>query len=181
MKRAPARWLAALWVFASLALVPAQSADVSESSVKAVFLYKFAGYVEWPSAAFASPGAPFVIGVMRDDAVAAELEKLAPGRSIETHPLTVRRLRPGDPVRGVQLLFIAGDEPDRALVAAAQQQGALVVTDSPAGLAAGAEINFVLAEDHVGFEVSLAAAQRAGHRISSRMLAVARRVVQRGG
>ena len=181
MRRAPARWLAALLLLASVAFVPAQAADVSESSVKAAFLYKFAGYVEWPPGALASAGAPFVIGVMRDDAVAAELEKLVPGRSVATHPLAVRRLRPGDPLHGVQMLFIAGEEPDRALVAAAQRERALVVADSPAGLAAGAEINFVLDEDHVGFEVSLGAAQRAGHRISSRMLGVARRVVQKGG
>ena len=43
-----------------------------------------------------------------------------------------------------------------------------------------AAINFVLAEDHVGFEVSLASAQKSGHRISARMLAVARRVVPKG-
>jgi hypothetical protein len=103
-----------------------------------------------------------------------------PGRSVASHPVAVRRIRPGDALRGVRLLLVGGEEPDRAVIREAQRQGVLVVTESPDGLAAGAAINFVLAEDHVGFEVSLASAQKSGHRISSRMLAVARRVVPKG-
>lgn len=181
MRSVPARWLALLTLFAAATTAHLQAAEVSEASIKAAFLYKFAGYVEWPPSAFARADAPFVIGVLGDDALAAELERLVPGRSVAAHPLAVRRVKPGEPVRGVQLLYIAGDDPDPAAIAAAQEQGALVVTASPGGLAAGSEINFVAAEGHVGFEVSLVSAQRAGHRISSRMLAVARRVVQKGG
>jgi hypothetical protein len=62
---------------------------------------------------------------------------------------------------------------------AAQQQRVLVVTETT--LEAGGAINFVVADNRVAFEVSLDAAERTGHRISSRMLAVARRVVQKGG
>jgi len=59
------------------------------------------------------------------------------------------------------------------------KQGVLTVTEGERGLESGSAINFVVAEDRVGFEVSLEAAERSGHRISSRMLAVARRVVAR--
>jgi uncharacterized protein DUF4154 len=83
-------------------------------------------------------------------------------------------------VRGVHLLFVGGEEPDRALIASAEKEGALVVTEGPQGLMAGSAINFVVANGRVGFEVSLEAAERSGLRISARMLAVARRVVQRG-
>ena len=48
------------------------------------------------------------------------------------------------------------------------------------GLEAGAAISFVMAENRVGFEVSLDSVERGGHRISSLMLAVARRVISRG-
>jgi hypothetical protein len=44
-------------------------------------------------------------------------------------------------------------------------------------LDAGGAINFVVADERVAFEVSLDAAERSGHKISSRMLAVARRVL----
>jgi hypothetical protein len=180
MKGAAARLLAAMLFLAAPALVQAQLEPVTEASVKAAFLYKFAGYIEWPPSGFSGPGSPFVIGVMRDDAVASELERIVPGRSVAGHPVAVRRMKPGEPPHGVHLLLVGGEEPDAATIRAAEAQGALVVTESPRGLAAGSAINFVVASEHVGFEVSIEAAQRSGHRISARMLSVARRVVQKG-
>ena len=41
---------------------PASAQQASEAAVKAAFLYKFPGYIEWPEAAFAGPDSPFVIG-----------------------------------------------------------------------------------------------------------------------
>jgi hypothetical protein len=163
------------------ALVRAQHAEATEASVKAAFLYKFAGYVEWPPDALAA-GAPFTIGVLGSDAVADELARIVPGRTVAGHPVALKRLAEGEAPKGVQLLFVGGPNPGHyaAAIGAAQKGGALVVTESDKGLAAGAAINFVPANEHVGFEVSLESAQRSGLRISSRMLAVARRVVQKG-
>jgi hypothetical protein len=174
------RLFAGMLLFAVSASAGAQRPEAPEPSVKAAFLYKFAGYVEWPTRTGAGASEPFTIGVIDSDAVADELERLVPGRSIAGRPVAMRRLQRGDSMKGVQLLFAAGAAPDREAIRAAQAQGALVVTESRAGLAAGSAINFVMTDDHVGFEVSLDGAERSGLRISARMLAVARRVVQKG-
>lgn len=154
--------------------------EASEASVKAAFLYKFPGYVEWPPSAFPSAGAPFVFGIMGQDDVAAELERLVSGKQWSGHPMAVKRVE-GDNVKGLHVLFVGRGATDRlgAVVRAAQLPGLLVVTENEKGLTYGAAINFVLHEDRVGFEVAPDAADRNGLRISSRMLAVARRVVQR--
>lgn len=171
------------WLVAALAIVPALGAhaqQATEPSVKAAFLYKFAGYVEWPANAFPSQDTPVVIGVAGSDEVASELEKLVPGRNVNGRIVLVRRLREGEALRGIHVVFVArGETNARALIRAAQQQGSLVVTESERGLELGSAINFVPAEDRIGFEVSLEAAERSGLRISSRMLAVARRVLPR--
>jgi hypothetical protein len=167
-----------LWALLAPAAAVAQAA--TEHAVKAAFLYKFAGYVEWPDSAFAAADAPFVIAVAGADEVAAELEKLVPGRTVNSRRIAVRRLKEGEGPQGSHVLFVGGHVPmasARAMVRAAQQAGALTVTDT--GLESGAAINFVVGDNRVAFEVSLDAAERGGHRISSRMLAVARRVVQR--
>jgi len=54
------------------------------------------------------------------------------------------------------------------------------VTEVDHGLDMGSAINFVPLDNRLGFEVSLDSAEKTGHRISSRMLSVARRVVQKG-
>ncbi len=162
----------------------AQGLEVTEATVKAAFLYRFSGYVEWPDAALeATTASEFVIGVMGNDAVFAELEKIVPGRNVAGRPLAVRRVRDIDALKGVQLLFVGRSESARlpAVIRVGLQRGILIVTESERGLEAGSVINFVVSDNRVGFEVSLDAAERSGHRVSSRMLAVARRVIPRSG
>jgi hypothetical protein len=52
----------------------------------------------------------------------------------------------------------------------------LVVTENDRGLDQGGEINFLLVDRRLRFEVSLLAADRAGLKISSELLSVAVRV-----
>jgi hypothetical protein len=175
LRRLAALAAVALLMFAG-ANVLAQTA-ATEASLKAAFLYKFPGYVEWPAAAFATADAPLVIGVSGADDVATELERLVPGRNINGHPVVVRRVRE-DSLRGVHVLFVGrGDPAARAAVDGGRQQGALVVTETERGLELGSAINFVPLNERIAFDVSLPNAERAGLRISARMLAVARRVV----
>ena len=174
-----ARLARTLWIWGFVAAVClAHAQGASESTVKAAFLYKFAGYVEWPAAAFPQPDTPIVIGVMGADEVSAELEKLVVGRQVNNRRVVPRRVRAGEALRGLHILFVGRAEPAlRATIAAAGQQGVLTVTEGERGLEAGSVISFVTVEDRVGFEVSMEAAERGGLHISSRMLAVARRVI----
>jgi hypothetical protein len=176
--RAPgSRFFAAAMLWACTAVASAQVA--TESAIKAAYLFKFAGYVEWPDSAFSSPSSPIVIAVVGSEEVAAELERLLPGRAIDGRKGTVRRVKEGDSLQGAHLVFIGRRETAaKAVMRAAQQAGALTVTET--GLDGGAAINFVSSDDRITFEVSLDAAERGGYRISSRMLAVAKRVVQKG-
>jgi hypothetical protein len=89
--------------------------------------------------------------------------------------VAVRRLRAGDALAGVHVLFVGGGESDRAerLLRAAARQGALGVTEFDGGLREGSVINFRVVDQRVRFEVSLAAADQANLRLSSRLLSVA--------
>lgn len=153
---------------------------VSESTVKAAFLLKFAGYVEWPPSYFPTPETPIVIGVTSADDVAAALEDLLPGRKINGRAVVMKRLHDGEVPQAVHIAFYGRSERNpRAAIRLAQQQGALAVTEVEPGLELGSAINFVRADDRIGFEVSLQSADKSGLRISARMLNVARRVIAR--
>jgi len=154
--------------------------EATETSVKAAFLYKFANYIEWPANAFASSSAPLVIGVVGAEDVAGELDRIVPGRNVNGHPVAVKRLKSGESAAGVHIVFFGREQGAPAAVRAAREQGALTVTEAERGLeSVGSAINFITAGERVAFEVSLDAAEKSGHRISSRMLAVAKRVVPR--
>ena len=167
---------------AVIALCLAQGAwaqPVPETSVKAALLYKFASYVEWPPEAFASPDAPFVIGVIGADELAGELEQLVRSRTVNNRRIMVRRVKEGETLAGIHMLFVGGRDLARirGVALAGRALSVLVVTDTERGLEAGSVINFVPVEDRVGFEISVEAAERSALRVSSRMLGVARRVL----
>lgn len=145
-----------------------------ERGVKAAFLYKFLGYVEYPQEI-----GPLVVGVLGADDIGAELARITTGRNVGGRAVTVRTLREGDGLAGLHMLFI-GAEAARggALPRGAQQQGMLTVTESDNGLQQGSVINFRLVEDRVRFEVSLPAAEKCGLKLSSRLLSVAYHVLK---
>jgi hypothetical protein len=149
-----------------------------EAQVKAAYLYKFAGHVEWPPAAYADASTPFVIGVVGASDVADELARLKAGRSVGDRPVDVRVLKPGESARGVQLVFVGSADGAqlRRLLEPFKAVPTLTISDVPGAIEAGSVINFVLVDKRLRFEVSLPNAEQHGLKISARLLTVAQRV-----
>lgn len=145
-------------------------------AVEAVFLYRFAGYVQWPPPAASSPR--FTIAVLGADKVAAELREVLPNHPIQGKPAEVHSIRSVSQIGDAQMLYVgAGYNGNlRAVIDALHGRPVLVVTDKEDGLEAGSTVNFLLIDRHVRFEISTAAARRAGLKISAALLAVATRV-----
>jgi hypothetical protein len=154
----------------------AQPAEFTAVGVKAAYLYHFGTYVDWTESK--SPEEPIRIGVAGAEPVTAELRRILPGRTIQDRRVVVRQLRKGDDPADFDLLYIGPEDSDRApsLIKAVQQRPTLVVTDWEKGLEHGGIINFVLLDSRVRFEISLPAAERAGLKLSSRLLSAAVRV-----
>ncbi len=168
-----------LWVVACPAS-DAQDARLLESRIKAAFLYKFAGYVEWPETAFAQSGMPLTIAVMGADSIAVELVRVVAGRRVNDRDVIVRQLATGDPVASAHILFIGNSvsaQLDR-LLRAARPRPVLTVTESEGALAQGSVINFVMVDQRVRFEISRVSAGKNQLRLSSRLLDVAQHVVE---
>ncbi|HEU4601151.1 MAG TPA: YfiR family protein, partial [Steroidobacteraceae bacterium] len=156
--------------------VPAMAADqYREDAIKAAFLYRFTGYIEWPSNASA-PG-QFTIAVIGSTAVADELTKVLPGHDVKGMPARVKEIRSIKELGSAQMLYIGPEYGGnvRALINAVPEH-VLVVTDSGEGLDDGSVVNFMLVDRRVRFEISLNAAERAGLKVSSELLSVAARV-----
>ena len=155
-----------------------EDASGLEQRVKAAFLYKFAGYVDWPANAFARPDTPLTIAVMGAEPVANELAQAVAGRKHNDRPIVVKRLKPGEPLDGVHIVFAGKSESSnlKQLAQAAQSRSALLVTEAEGALAQGSVINFVVTDRKVRFDIALDSAEKSGLRLSSRLLAVAQQV-----
>jgi hypothetical protein len=157
----------------------APAGAVSERSVKAAFLYKFASYVEWPDSATAGDTA-IVIGVLGHTAFADELAQITTGRTVSNRPIVIRRLDEDELADDLRLdvLFIGDEEREELprVLAAIGQRPVLIVTESDGAIADGAIINFTVDAERVRFEVSLYAAEARRLRLNARLLAVAQQV-----
>jgi YfiR/HmsC-like len=154
----------------------AQAQAPLEASVKAAYLYKFLAYVEWHPPTPQADDAPVVVGVLGADAVHSELQEVAAGRHVGARPLVVRKLAAGDSLNGLHALFVGREHALAPVARTLQRRQVLLVADVPGGLADGAVINFIVLAGRVRFEASQAAAERAGLKLSSRLLSVAERV-----
>jgi hypothetical protein len=168
-----------------LGAFPALAADAAtalERSVKAAYLYKFLSYVEWPAPAAPAPNTPFVIGVCGAEEILAELQKIAPERTVADRPLEVRRIKEGDPLSGLHVLFVGRSESAHLadMARTARQNSILTVSEIEGALRLGSVINLIIVDGHVRFEIALDAAEKSGLKLSSRLLALAP-TVQTGG
>lgn len=169
---------AALAVLLTAALMPrARAADeqYSEEAVKAAYLYRVAGYVEWPEESAASR--PFLIAIFDAPAIAQALRRLLPGHPVQGRIAQVREVSRAQDLGDAQVVYVGPGHSDfLSALAARGNRAVLLVTAEEQGLDLGSVLNFVTVDKRVRFEISLTAAERAGLKISSELLSVAIRV-----
>src|SRR6266567_5537920 len=163
-------------------VLSAEEPQPSEYQLKAVFLYNFAKFVEWPREAFASPSTPFTIGVIGQSPFGDELDRTVRNKTLNGHPIAIKYLRTISEASKCHILFICTSERKRLpdILKAASGGNILTVAETDRFLQAGGMIRFVMEEKKVRFDINDEAAKSASLRISSKLLSVARRVESDG-
>ena len=159
----------------------AQQSTAAEYRSKANFLATFPSFVDWPESAFPSAQAPFLICVRGDFSFGTALAEFARGASPHGRRVDVKWVHKDQELRDCQIGFVSRSESKRyaKVLQAVQGAGVLTVGETPGFLAAGGIISFAVERELLQFEVNLVAADGARLKISSRLLTLARRVVNR--
>ena len=102
-----------------------------EYQVKAVFLYNFGQFVEWPAHVYDTPQAPFVICIVGDDPFGKTLDDVVRGESVGSRSLVVRRLEKTRDTEDCQILFVGRGQAELLSDAldAVRGRSVLTVTD----------------------------------------------------
>ena len=160
-----------------LLTAPGARADASkEYDLKAVLLYHFTQFVEWPPTASPRPDAPIVIGILGRDPFGQVLDELVRQESREHRRIVVERYRGPDAIGNCQILFIDSSESRNLprILAALKGRPVLTVGDSEDFAIRGGMIRFMKGpDDRISLRINLAAAKAGGLTISSRLLRVA--------
>ncbi len=159
----------------------AARAQTPEEEVRGAFLYNFTRFVEWPPAP-GPKGEHFRMCVVADEPFTQIVEAIVKGESVGDRPLVVVNPATPEEARACQVLFLSHAEQERAqrMLSAVRDLPVLTVGDAPQFLQAGGAIQFVLENRRLRFDISLPAVERAGLRVSSNLLRVARTINQVG-
>ena len=180
--RPVARWLRThrVWAVAILALgacltLPPAAETAADDArdefqVKAIFLFNFVKFVQWPE-----QSGPLVIGIVGNSPIEAPLREAIKGRNAGGRALQIRRLNPEEELGGVHVVYISDAEARRTpeILRRAGGLAILTVGETVPFLREGGAIRFFVEQNRVRFQINAAAADRAGLKVNSQLLSLA--------
>lgn len=168
-------WLLAL-VLTSAVVARGQDSAPTEYQLKAVFLYNFAKFIDWPSNTFVTRQSPFVICILGVDPFGTTIDETLKGKTVEDRAVVIERAKEPAEVRHCQIVFVSASERHRLpeILTVLQGTSALIVGDTDRFTDSGGTIQLMLEQNRIRFTINTDAAEGAGLRISSKLLALAK-------
>lgn len=163
--------VALLYLFA----VQLTSADTPrEYDIKAVFLYNFTQFVEWPSDAFPASNTPVTIGILGTDPFGEAIDEAIRNETVRGRRVIVERYRKLEEIKVCHVLFIANSEYRRVsrILTALQGRPTLTVAESENFARQGGMIRLYTENSKVHVNVNNEAARAAHLVISSKLLRI---------
>lgn len=153
-----------------------QKEEGAEYPVKLAFLYNFTKFVEWPAGSFREPDGPLLICIVGHDPFSDILEGELRARNVGGHPVELRTFKPNDQLSVCQIVFVPATERlqvDR-IVRGLKGASTLTVGETEGFAMLGGIINLTVEDNKVHFEINRLAAERAGLKIGSKLLSIAK-------
>lgn len=143
-----------------------------EYQLKAVFLFNFTQFVEWPPPAFETATSPIVIGILGSDPFGAYLDDTVKNETINGRPLSIERYTKVEDVKLCHVLFISRSETPRLqqILTGLKNKNILTVSEIENFSRLGGMIRFTTVENKVRLRINLEATKAANLTISSKLL-----------
>lgn len=166
-------WTAMLACWAVLPSAHALAAPTSEYDVKAVFIYNFAKFVDWPS----KVGSEVHWCILGRNPFGSILDSMK-GRAVHERKLEVRFIDSATSMGGCQMVYLSPSIEKNLdkIFAQAHDQGVLLISDSEGYARRGAMINLYLDENKIRFEINLQSIEASGLKVSSKLLSLGKLV-----
>lgn len=161
----------------SLLMAARADAQVSrEYQLKAVFLYHFAQFTEWPTNAFAATNSPIVIGILGVDPFGSVLDSVVTNEVVNGRRIVVERFSRVEDIKTCHILFIAASEARilPRIIQALQDRPILIVSEiEESATRRGVMVRMFTADNRIRLRVNLNAVSSAHLTLSSKLLRAA--------
>ena len=153
---------------------PAQMADdiSREDQIKAVFIYNFTKYIQWPES---DTSEVFIIGVLGNSNLVIPLRRIAQKRLVNNKKIQVIQFYNIEDVKNYHILFLSPgiEEHFQVILQKIRSKNILTIGNENNFTHLGGIINLIRVEGKIKFEMNLKALSRAGLAASSQLLKLA--------
>ena len=133
-----------------------------------VFIYSFTRYVQWPDA---YNQGDFEIMVLGDSPILEELKAMAQAKKVGDRAIKVTRIKEPSEIKKCNILFVpaARSAEITAVMEKINTQSILVVTEEPGLGLKGSDINFIVKDGKLAFELNQASVNKQGLKVSNEL------------
>lgn len=145
--------------------------------MKAVFLYNFTRYFEWPEKKKENNFIIYVVG--KNESLMSELKNLSSKKKVGNQEIEIKNTPHFDSDIISNIIYFSPNiiNPISDAASKNKKQGALIVGETPESCNKGASINFVIIDNKLKFEYNKNAAVKAGLETKEDFKALALKVI----
>lgn len=175
LKKISPRYICTLILVYGAFFFSAQISPTREYQVKAVFLFNFSQFVEWPAHCFPSAQSPAVIGILGKDPFGKYLEETISGETINKHPLVLKRFDNVEDIANCHILFINITDKDKLeqIIQKLKGKNILTVSDTNDFSKLGGMVRLYTKNDKINIQVNLDETKSENLTVSSKLLKLA--------
>ncbi len=119
---------------------------------KALFMFNFGKYIEWPGQ---TSGNQFIIGVYGNDDIIPELNKLAAARKINNKTIVIKSVNSPSEVKDANIFFVPENKQGKLneVIAYFNDKPTLIIGESNNACHHGAGINYIMQDGKMKYEI----------------------------
>lgn len=151
-----------LLFFAAMSLGPAVAQNYKMHSV---FIYSFTRYVQWPDA---YTQGEFEILVLGESPILEELKAMAQAKKVGDRPIKITKIKETSEIRKCNILFVPATKSAQIaeVMEKVNTQSILVISEEPGLAQKGSDINFIIKDGKLAFELNQASVNKQGLKVS---------------
>lgn len=144
----------------------------TNSKFKAIFIYNFTKYIEWPKT---YRNGDFVIGVIGKTPLYQELVKMAKTKKVANQPLKIIKYNSLNDLQKCHIIYLSKGESFEigAVIKKIKSNSTLIITEQSGLADKGAGINFIVKNNRLKFELNKNNVEQHKLKISSNLEALA--------
>lgn len=157
-----------------------KSLENDEYEVKAAFIYNFTKYIEWENEGL-KDSPVFKIAVFKNTKIEGYLRESLKNKKVGIKKIEIKHFDKIDKIELSHIIFIPEEissKEFKSCVALNSCKNALIVSETSERLVYGSCINFLLINNKIKFEISLANLKKNKLKASSQLLKLAERIVE---